>query len=265
MPDPNVRSQGTKIRLLIIGGIETTNTTAATTQTTVRRDSPVLSVSPATSTSNAARPERYPAPSSPTKNMSPNTHPAGIAANTFGSVAKMRPGPLFGWSPSANTAGKIARPASSPENVSPNVVHHSFDVRLSRSVRYEPYTTMNVPPSDSENTVWPMAAIITRGVRSAALNLRMYHSTPAHALGSVSARTISTTRIAHSRGITMRLARSMPLRNPRRSTNTHDSVTAAVHAIWSPSERAEIPVSGGSTCDASRLPPAARATSPTAW
>src|SRR5687768_13040511 len=121
------------------------------------------------------------------KKSNPNSHPAGMAANTFGSVAKMSPGPLFGSRPSANTAGKIASPASNPENVSPNVVHPAFDLRLSRSVRYEPYTTMNVPPSDSENTVWPIAAIITRGVRSDALNLRMYHSSPAQALGSVSA------------------------------------------------------------------------------
>src|SRR5262245_63510821 len=37
---------------------------------------------------------------------------------------------------------------------------------------------MKVPPRDSENTAWPMAAIMTRGVRSDAWNLRMYHSTP---------------------------------------------------------------------------------------
>ena len=30
---------------------------------------------------------------------------------------------------------------------------------------------MNVPPSDSENTAWPIAAIITRGVRSDRLEL----------------------------------------------------------------------------------------------
>src|SRR5690349_11098754 len=132
------------------------------------------------------------------KNRSPNSQPAGIAANTFGSVAKMSPGPLFGARPNENTAGKIANPASSPENVSPNVVHHAFDVRLSCSVRYDPYTTMNVPPSDSENTAWPMAASMTRGVRSDVWNLRMYHSTPARALGSVSARAISTTRMMQS-------------------------------------------------------------------
>ena len=90
------------------------------------------------------------------------------------------PGPAVGSSPSANTAGKIASPASRPETVSPNVVHQAFAVRLSLSVRYDPYTTMNVPPSDSENIAWPIAATITRGVRSDAWNLRMYHSTPVH-------------------------------------------------------------------------------------
>ena len=54
---------------------------------------------------------------------------------------------------------------------------------------------MNVPPSESENTAWPIAAIITRGVRSDAWNLRMYHSTPARALGSVIDRQMSTTRM----------------------------------------------------------------------
>src|SRR5215203_203642 len=228
MPEPNVRSHGTKIWLLIIGGIAIRNATIAMSHTTVRLDNRVLSVSAATSTSNAASPERYPAPSRLTKNSRPNSHPAGMATNTFGSVAKMSPGPLFGSRPSEKTAGKIANPASSPENVSPNAVHHAFAVRLSFSVRYDPYTTMNVPPSESENTVWPMAAIMTRGVRSDSWNLRMYHSTPAIALGSVSARPMSKSRMMHSVGMTMLLARSMPLRRPRRSTNAQESVTAAV-------------------------------------
>ena len=176
----------------------------------------------------------------------------------------MSPGPLFGSRPSANTAGKIARPARSPENVSPNVVHPALVVRLSSSLRYEPYTTMNVPPSESENTAWPMAAIITRGVRSDSSNLRMYHSSPAHAFGSVSARTMSTPRITQSRGMTIRLARSMPLRNPRRSTKTHDNVTAAVHTSCRESDCAESPVSGGRIRDASTAPPPARTSSPTA-
>jgi len=36
----------------------------------------------------------------------------------------------------------------------------------SSALRYEPYTTMNVPPNESENIMWPSAPTMTGGVRS---------------------------------------------------------------------------------------------------
>src|SRR5688572_6840103 len=58
IPEPNVRSQGMKIALLIVGGIEITNTAALMIHTARARVSVVLSVNPATSTSKAATSDR---------------------------------------------------------------------------------------------------------------------------------------------------------------------------------------------------------------
>ena len=91
--------------------------------------------------------------------------------------------------------------------MSPITVQIAGRARLSFASRYEPYTTMNVPPSDSEKIAWPIAATITVGVRSAKRNLRMYHRTPSIAPGSVSDRTISTRITNSSVGSTTLLAR----------------------------------------------------------
>src|SRR5438067_1502691 len=115
MPDPNVRSHGTKMPLLIVGGMERRKTVAATIHTARPRVNLVLSVSPAIRTSNAPTSERYPAPNKPTKNKQPNSAPSGIAAKTLGSVAKMSPGPDVGSSPNAKTAGMIANPHNSAD------------------------------------------------------------------------------------------------------------------------------------------------------
>jgi hypothetical protein len=58
IPEPKVRSQGTKIALLMVGGIAIRNTAPAISHTARVRVSRVLSVRPATSTSNAATSER---------------------------------------------------------------------------------------------------------------------------------------------------------------------------------------------------------------
>ena len=64
----------------------------------------------------------------------------------------MRPGPLRGSRPRAKTAGKMASPARSPAPVSPRTVKTAFDPRASSSFRYDPYTTMKVPPRANEKT-----------------------------------------------------------------------------------------------------------------
>src|SRR5262245_2586934 len=138
MPEPNVRSHGTKMPLLIVGGIDNRNTAVATTATARGRVISVLSVMPATSTSNAPMSERNPAPSNPMKNRHPKNAPSGIAANAFGSVAKMSPGPDVGSSPSANTAGMIAKPHSSAEPVSPPTVQIAGRASDSLPSRYDP-------------------------------------------------------------------------------------------------------------------------------
>src|SRR5581483_7728969 len=91
IPEPNVRSHGTKMPLLIVGGIDSAYTAPQTIHVARERENRVLSVMPAISTSNAPMSERYPAPNSPTKKRQPKNAPAGIAANTLGSVAKMSP------------------------------------------------------------------------------------------------------------------------------------------------------------------------------
>src|SRR6185503_10219279 len=138
IPEPNVKSHGTKIALLIVGGIDNTKTDPATIHTAFSRLNDVLSVKPATSTSNAPTSDRYPAPKRPTKNRQPNSAPAGIAANAFGSVAKMSPGPDVTSSPSANTAGMIASPQRSAEPVSPATVHSAGRASDSFASTYEP-------------------------------------------------------------------------------------------------------------------------------
>src|SRR5512146_91633 len=148
IPEPNVRSQGTKIALLMEGGIESTKQAAHITHTARPRVSRVLSVRPATSTSSAPTSDKYPAPSRLTKKSAPNSQPAGIAANTLGSVSKMSPGPDAGSSLNANTAGITASPAMSDDPVSPITVHHAGRTSGSSACRYDPYTTMKVPPSD---------------------------------------------------------------------------------------------------------------------
>ena len=58
MPEPNVRSHGTKMDMLMLGGIERMKHAADITHTAFARESRVLSVSPATSTSSAPMSER---------------------------------------------------------------------------------------------------------------------------------------------------------------------------------------------------------------
>ncbi len=135
IPEPNVRSQGTKIALLIDGGMASTKTTPAMIHTARFRSILVLSVTPATRTSNAATSERYPAPKSPAKNRNPKNHPSGMVANTSGSVEKMSAGPEEGSMPSAMIAGMMARPAINPAPASPIAVHTALEPRRSRGPR----------------------------------------------------------------------------------------------------------------------------------
>ena len=80
IPEPNVKSHGTKMPLLIVGGIATTNTAIDTTHVARRRVSRVLSVSPAIKTSKAPTSDRYPDANSPRKKRQPKNAPSGIEA-----------------------------------------------------------------------------------------------------------------------------------------------------------------------------------------
>src|SRR4051812_41410225 len=263
-PDPKVRSQGRKIALLMVGGSERTNTAMQMTPIARFLVSRVLSVSPATSVSNDATSERYPAPTRPAKKRKPNSQPAGIAAKTLGKVVKISGGPEVGSSPSANTAGMTARPATRPEMVSAATVNTAALASFSFAPRYEPYATMYVPPSDSENIAWPIAETITFAFKSCKRNLRMYQRTPAIAPGSVSERQTSRSSVTRSSGIITLLTRSMPLRNPFTRTSAHAPTTAAVHTAWSRKERKTNPWSGGSTALASNGMPNDDTSAPTA-
>src|SRR5678815_3356429 len=108
---------------------------------------------------------------SPRNRSAPKIQPPGSAANTLGNVEKMSAGPDVGDSPIANTAGMIASPANNAEPVSPSTVQIAGAAADSSALRYEPYTTMNVPPNDSENIMWPSAPTMTGGVRSWIRNL----------------------------------------------------------------------------------------------
>ena len=115
---------------------------------------------------------------------------------------------------------------------------------------YDPYTTMNVPPSESEKIAWPIAATITAGVRSANRNLRMYQRTPAIAPGSVSDRTISSTSTTSSTGMHDLLARSIPPRKPFDHDDGARECHDAVQHICSANDTKSNPCSGGRIADA---------------
>src|ERR1041385_1810206 len=123
IPDPKVRSHGTKIPLLIVGGSAIRNTAIDVSTTARPRLIRRLSTRPATTASNAPTSDKYPAPSRPAKKRKPNNQPPGIAAKTLGRVKKISPGPDVGSRPSANTAGITAKPARSDDVVSPKTVH----------------------------------------------------------------------------------------------------------------------------------------------
>src|SRR4029079_1771602 len=123
--------------LLIDGGMEMRNTAPAIVHTAARREMRVLSVMPATSASNAATSDRYAAPNRPAKKRKPHSQPPGMPANPLGIVEKSSVGPAVGSSPSANTAGMIASPATSAEPVSPITVQMAGVATLSVSFRYE--------------------------------------------------------------------------------------------------------------------------------
>ncbi len=173
----------------------------------------------------------------------------------------MSRGPLAGSRPSAKTAGKITRPANRPAAVSADAVHSADVRRFSPRPRYEPYTTISVPPSPIEKTACPSAATITRPVRSPGSNFRRYQPTPANAPGSVSERTISTSSTTNISGMSARLARSMPARNPFSRMTATATSTALVNTSCSEKERASKPSAGGSTAAGENSAPSSAAIS----
>ncbi len=82
-------------------------TTVATRRVRPRRPA---STATGTSTIDSIAPVAATAVS--TKNANMNTAPAGMLANTAGTVMNTSDGPASGLNPKANTAGKIAMPAS---------------------------------------------------------------------------------------------------------------------------------------------------------
>ncbi len=122
---------------------------------------------------------------------------------------------------------------------------------FSLSSRYDPYTTMNVPPSDNEKIAWPSAATMTAGVRSDQRNLSRYQRTPSIEPGNVSDRMVSNMRIVNSAGMMILLAVSMPPRMPFTSTLAQATITAPVQASCRRNDLAANPVAGGRIADTS--------------
>ena len=117
-----------------------------------------------------------------------------------------------------------------------------------------PYTTMNVPPSESEKIAWPIAATITVAFRSDHRTLRMYHSTPAMALeesGTVSSRTtIMTMEGRHDDLARPSRSPTLVLCAPR---SAHDRINVPVHTSCSRNDFSTKPgVSGGRIAAASK-------------
>src|SRR6186713_3313520 len=168
-----------------------------------------------------------------------------MVANTSGSVEKINAGADDGSMPSAMMAGVIASPARSPDPVSPIAVHTALAPSGSSGLRYDPYTTMKVPPIESEKTACPIAATTTLASMSAMLNLRMYQSTPAIAPGNVSARATSTSSTTSSAGMMAMLAFSIPDRSPFCNTTAQLRMTAAVDIICRKNDLELNPSSGG--------------------
>ena len=100
---------------------------------------------------------------------------------------------------------------------------------------------MKVPPSESENTAWPIAATITAGVRSSSLNLRMNQRTPSPAPGNVSARITRMISTTHKVGMMIVEARSIPFRRPFTITSAEAKITTPVHASCSTNDVAFTP------------------------
>ena len=65
------------------------------------------------------------------KNNAPKITPPGICKKTFGKVMKTKPGQAVGSIPNANTAGKMASPASKAIIVSAAAIERVTDVKFS--------------------------------------------------------------------------------------------------------------------------------------
>ena len=153
----------------------------------------------------------------------------------------------------------------SDEPVSPMTVHIAGRASRSSACRYDPYTTMNVPPNDSAKIACPMAAAITFAVRSWKRNSSRYHCTPRHALGSVSVRTMTAMVTTVIAGSTIVLTTSMPFRTPFTSTAAQARMTTAVHESWSSNDLRTKPLLGGRIAAASKRSWASIAIWPTVY
>ena len=153
----------------------------------------------------------------------------------------------------------------SDDPVSPMTVHMAGRASGSSACRYEPYTTMNVPPNDSAKIACPIAAAITFAERSWKRNSSRYHRTPGHALGSVSVRTMTTMVTTVIAGKTIMLTTSMPFRTPFTSTAAQARITTAVQQSWSRNDRSTKPWSGGRIAAASNRMRPSIATWPTVY
>ncbi len=130
--------------------------------------------------------------------------------------------------------------------------------------RYDPYTTMSVPPRPTEKTTCPRAAIATSPLIAETSNASS-QATPAPAPGSVTERAITTRSVTKSTGVTIFETRSIPARTPFRTTRASASSTSAVKVACRASAVAEKPVSGGRIAAPSRGRPSGVSASASVW
>lgn len=93
-----------------------------------------------------------------TKNNTANTLPSGICAKILGSTINTSPGPSCGDIPNANTAGMMANPANTANNVSEMPVKKANLFKFSSFGMYDPYVIRQPMPRLKEKNACPNAA-----------------------------------------------------------------------------------------------------------
>lgn len=143
------------------------------------------------------------------KNSAKNTDPNGTCSNTCGNTTKSNPGPSVGSMPNANTAGKIASPASNDTTRFKIEMEPADFVKLMSFPKYELYVTMQDKPTHKEKKDCPNAYRTDVPVIALKSGFKK-NSIPSVAPSRVKERTTIIKKQINNKGIIYLFARSIP-------------------------------------------------------